>query len=198
MEWHAKTRSGTNTSEGQRELRRLPRRSHRDDWTGTGMWWGEMENTYMWWRTHTCDEERWRTHTCDEERWRTHTWDEERWRTHTCDEEHIHVMKRDEEHIHVMKRDEEHIHVMRRDEEHIHVMKRDEEHIHVMRGKNTHRGKPWGRICQGNGSEDDQKRDRAMRANETRKVVDRERAKMRAGRLGVGRSSAIPASLYDG
>ena len=46
-EWHARTRSGMNTSEEQREGRRLPQRSPREDWTGTGMWWGEkMANTY--------------------------------------------------------------------------------------------------------------------------------------------------------
>ena len=45
-EWHAKTRSGMNTSEEQQEWRRLPKRSPREDWTGTGMWWGEMANTY--------------------------------------------------------------------------------------------------------------------------------------------------------
>ena len=35
-----------NTSEGQREWRRLPKRSRRDDSIGTGMCWGEMKNTY--------------------------------------------------------------------------------------------------------------------------------------------------------
>ena len=45
-EWHAKTRSGMNTFEEQQEWRRLPKRSPRKDWSGTGMWWGEMANTY--------------------------------------------------------------------------------------------------------------------------------------------------------
>ena len=45
-EWHAKTRSGMNTSEEQQEWCRLQKRSPREDWTGTGMWWGEMANTY--------------------------------------------------------------------------------------------------------------------------------------------------------
>ena len=48
VERHAETTPGPNTSEEQQGWRRLPKISRKDDWTGTGMWWWEMENTY--WR----------------------------------------------------------------------------------------------------------------------------------------------------
>ena len=92
-EWHAKTRSGMNTSEEQQEWRRIPKRSPREDWTGTGMWWGEMANTYWgkcWGRIYQGkgreDDRKQDGKTRVNEIWKLLDWERARRRTGRCGE----------------------------------------------------------------------------------------------------------------
>ena len=98
-EWHAKTRSGMNTYEEQQEWRRLPQRSPREDWTGTGMWWGEMANTYWgkcWGQIYQGkgreDDRKQDGKTRVNEIWKVLDWERARRRTGRCGEERSSVI----------------------------------------------------------------------------------------------------------
>ena len=93
-EWHAKTKSGMNTYEEQQEWRRLPKRSPREERTGTGMWWGEMANTYWgkcWGRIYQGkgreDDRKQDGKTRVNEIWKVLDWERARRRTGRCGEE---------------------------------------------------------------------------------------------------------------
>ena len=98
-EWHAKTRSGMNTYEEQQEWCRLPKRSPREDWYGTCMWWGEMANTYwrkFWGQIYQGkrreDDRKPDGKTHVNEIWKVLDWERARRRTGRCGEERSSVI----------------------------------------------------------------------------------------------------------
>ena len=98
-EWYEKTRPGMNTSEEQQEWRRLPKRSPREDWSGTGMWWGEMANTYWgkcWGQIYQGkgkeDDRKQDGKTRVNEGWKVLDWERARRRTGRCGEERLSVI----------------------------------------------------------------------------------------------------------